>query len=147
MADAAKRISHVQNIFMEEKFNESTINRPEGERLLDGPFVIADVPAYIKQITSEDAWFKNDRNAITLFKGDNVTVVLIALHEGAQIQPPTPSAGVAVVQLLSGELTVEIEGQAFTLTRNQLLTFHEQLQYYMAAREESILLLTMYNKD
>jgi len=113
---------------MEEKFNESTINRPEGDRLLDAPFVIADLSAYIKQITEEDAWFKNDRNAITLFKGDNVTVV-------------------AIVQLLSGELNVEIEGQTFTLIRNQLLTFHEQLQYYMAAKQESILLLTMYNKD
>ena len=130
---------------MEEKFNESTINRPAGDRLLDAPFVIADLNAYIKQITEEDAWFKNDRNAITLFKGDNVTVVLIALHESAQIQPPSPSAGVAMLQLLSGELNVEIEGQTFTLTRNQLLTFHEHLQYYIAAREESILLLTVYN--
>ena len=65
---------------MEEKFNESTINRPEGDRLLDAPFVIADLNAYIKQITEEDAWFKNDRNAITIFKGDHVTVVLIALR-------------------------------------------------------------------
>ena len=132
---------------MEEKFNESTINRPEGDRLLDAPFVIADLNAYIKQITEEDAWFKNDRNAITLFKGEHITVVLIALHEAAQIQPPAPSAGVGVLQLLSGELSVEIEGQSFTLTRNQLVSFHEQLQYYIAAKEESILLLTMYNRD
>ena len=132
---------------MEEKFNESTINRPEGDRLLDAPFVIADLNAYIKQITEEDAWFKNDRNAITLFKGNNVTVVLIALREGAQMQPPTPSSGVAIIQVMSGELSVEIEGQAFAAKRNQLVSFHEQLQYYIAAKEESILLLTMYNRD
>jgi redox-sensitive bicupin YhaK (pirin superfamily) len=132
---------------MEEKFNESTINRPEGDRLLDAPFVIADLDGYIKQITQENAWFKNDRNAITLFKGDHVTVVLIALHESAQIQPPLPSTGVAIIQLISGKLSIEIEGQTFTVKRNQLVSFHEQQQYFIAATEESILLLTMYNRD
>jgi quercetin dioxygenase-like cupin family protein len=132
---------------MEEKFNESTINRPEGERLLDAPFVIADLEAYVRQITEEDAWFKNDRNAITLFKSDNITVVLIALHAAAQVQPPSPSMGVAVIQVMSGELTVEIEGQTFTIKRHQIVSFHEQLQYYIAAKEESIFLLTMYNRD
>src|SRR3954468_8640532 len=132
---------------MEEKFNESTINRPEGDRLLDAPFVIADLDAYVKQITQENAWVKNDRNAITIFKGDHVTVVLIALHEAAQIQPPTPSVGVAIIHLLSGELNVEVEGQTSTIKRNQLVSFHEQQQYYIAATKESILLLTMYNRD
>jgi len=132
---------------MEEKFNESTINRPEGDRLLDAPFVIADLNAYIKQITEEDAWFKNDRNAITIFKGDHVTVVLIALREAAQIQPPSPSVGVAIIQLISGQLNIEIEGQTFAVKRNQLVSFHEQQQYYVAAIEESILLLTMYNRE
>ena len=132
---------------MEEKFNESTVNRPEGDRLLDAPFVIADLDGYIRQITQENAWFKNDRNAITVFKGDHVTVVLIALHEAAQIQPPSPSTGVAIIQLISGKLSLEIEGQTFTVKRNQLVSFHEQQQYYIAATEESILLLTMYNRD
>jgi len=132
---------------MEEKYNESTINRPEGDRLLDAPFVIADLNAYIKQITEEDAWFKNDRNAITIFKGDHVTVVLIALREAAQIQPPSPSVGVAIIQLISGQLNIEIEGQTFAVKRNQLVSFHEQQQYYVAAIEESILLLTMYNRE
>jgi hypothetical protein len=132
---------------MEEKFNESTINRPGGDRLLNAPFVISDLDAYIRQITQENAWFKNDRNAITLFKGDHVTVVLVALHEAAQIQPPSPSSGIGVLHLLSGELSIEIEGQMFTVKRNQIVSFHEQLQYYIAATEESIFLLTMYNRD
>ncbi len=134
-------------MYMEEKFNESTINRPKGDRLLDAPFVIADLPAYVKQITEEDAWFKNDRNAITLFKGDNVTVVLVALRQAAEMKPPSPSAGVAILQLLSGELMAEIESQTFTVTRQQLVSFHEQLQYNITATEESIFLLTVYNKN
>ena len=131
---------------MEEKFNESTINRPEGERLLDAPFVIADLAAHIKQITEEDAWFKNDRNAITLFKSDHVSVVLVALRETAEMKPPSPSAGVVILQLMSGALTIEIEGQTFSVTRQQLISFHEQLQYNIAAMEESIFLLTVYHK-
>ena len=132
---------------MEEKFNESTINRPEGDRLLDAPFVIADLDAYIRQITEEDAWFKNDRNAITLFKSEQVTTVLVALRETAEMKPPTPSAGVAIIQLLSGELNIDIESQSFTIAGKQLVSFHEQQQYNIAATEESIFLLTVYNKD
>ncbi len=132
---------------MEEKFNESTINRPDGDRLLDAPFVIADLGAYIHQITTEDAWFKNDRNAITLFKSNHISVVLVALRETAEMKPPSPSAGVAVLQVMSGELSIEIEGQTFTAGRQQLVSFHEQQQYNIAATEESIFLLTVYNRD
>ena len=132
---------------MEEKFNESTTNRPEGDRLLDAPFVIADLDAYVKQITGEDAWFKNDRNAITLFKSNQVTTVLVALRETAEMKPPIPSEGVAIIQLMSGELNIEIEGQTFTVKGKQLVSFHEQQQYNIAATEESIFLLMVYNKD
>ena len=38
---------------MDEKYNESTINRPEGERLVDAPVVQIDIPGFIKRIKRE----------------------------------------------------------------------------------------------
>ena len=33
---------------MEEKYNEATINRPEGDRPVDAPVVLIDIPDFIK---------------------------------------------------------------------------------------------------
>ena len=32
---------------MEEKYNEATINRPEGDRPIDSPAVLIDLPSFI----------------------------------------------------------------------------------------------------
>ena len=130
---------------MEEKFNESTINRPEGARILDAPFVVADLQAHIKQITEEDSFFKNDRNAITLFKSNGVSLVLIALRANAEMTTPDPSGNVGILQVISGRLTIEIEGETSTISQQQIACFHGQLAYHFIAMEDTICLLTFNN--
>ena len=127
---------------MEEKFNESTVNRPEGDRVINAPFVVSDLQAHIKQITEEDAYFTNDRNAITLFKAHGVSVVLIALRSGAEMSTPEPSGKVGVLQVLSGILNVEIEGETSMVSRQQIISFHGHLGYHILATEDTIFLLT-----
>src|SRR5690606_19743096 len=75
-----------QNTNMEFKRNESTLNRPEGDRVLDAPYVFIDIPSYIDQVKQEKAWEKNDRNGITVYKSDRVTIVITALQAGAEIR-------------------------------------------------------------
>ena len=53
---------------MEEKYNESTLQRPEGDRAVDAPLVDIDLPMFIKQIKEETTWKESDRNAITVLK-------------------------------------------------------------------------------
>jgi hypothetical protein len=50
---------------MEIKRNEATLNRPEGDRVIDAPFVFLDIPEFIHQVKKEKAWKKYDRNGIT----------------------------------------------------------------------------------
>ena len=127
---------------MQEKFNESTTNRPEGNRLINAPFVVSDLGAHIKQITEEDAYFTNDRNAITLFKAHGVSVVLIALRNGAEMSTPQPSGKVGVIQVFSGSVNVEIEGETSTVGLQQIISFHGHLGYYILATEDTVFLLT-----
>lgn len=127
---------------MEEKYNESTNNRPEGDRVINAPFVVSDINAHIKQITEEDAYFKNDRNAITLFKAHGVSVVLIALRNNAEISTPEPSGKVGVIQVISGSLDIEIEGETSTVAHQQIISFHGHLGYHIMATEDTIFLLT-----
>jgi len=53
---------------MENKYNESTPLRPEGDRVVDAPLVSIDLPSFMKQIKQEATWKNSDRNAITIFK-------------------------------------------------------------------------------
>ena len=62
---------------MEEKMNESTPQRPEGERTVNAPLVTIDLPRFMEQIKKEAAWLNGPRNAITGFKSERLRLVLI----------------------------------------------------------------------
>ena len=42
-------------MIIETKYNEATLNRPEGERIIDAPFVFTDLGKYSQQLRNEDA--------------------------------------------------------------------------------------------
>ena len=88
------------------KFNEATKNRPAGDRVLDAPQLYVDIEQHIEILKAEDAWQKNDRNAMTVFKSDNVSIVLVALHGGATMLPQ--EIGLLVTaQVLEGSISFE----------------------------------------
>ena len=53
---------------MQLKNIDATINRPDGDHLIDAPYLVVDLPKFISQLKEEDSWDKNDRNGITLYK-------------------------------------------------------------------------------
>src|SRR4051812_18607421 len=106
---------------MQEKYNESTRNRPEGSRLLDAPLLIVDVEEYIQRLKSEPAWQKNDRNGITLFKTKGMRIVLVIMHAGAEMRPQTIDALVSL-HVLNGYLQVTTDEQTVRVDAGQILT-------------------------
>lgn len=127
---------------MESKHNESTDQRPEGGRLIDAFLVSIDVPAFIKEIKSEDAWKKNDRNAITLYKTDGMRIVLIALHEDTVMAKHTAN-GIISVQVLDGEIVFNTDHQSVVLKKGQMIALHKGEPHSVAAAKESVFLLTL----
>ncbi len=125
------------------KHNESTLNRPEGERVIDAKFVFADIPAFVDQLKDEKAWAKNDRNGITMFKSSGVTIVLVALKKSAAI-PDNQLNGFFTVQLVEGRADVQVEGQLVQLTKG-ILVLHPGVKHSVQALEDSIVVLTHYN--
>ncbi len=67
---------------MEAKYNASTEARPEGDRVLNAPLVHINIAEFIRQIKKEATWDNSDRNAITVYKTDGLSMVLVALHKG-----------------------------------------------------------------
>jgi len=130
--------------FMELKRNEATINRPEGDRVLDASYVFVDLPEFERQLRAEKAWEKNDRNGITVFKTDQLTIVLTLLHAGAAI-PENKVEGLLTIHVLRGWVRVNtVDGDA-ELREGQLISFHSGEPHSVTALTEASILIWNYS--
>lgn len=130
---------------MEEKYNQATHQRPEGTRPLDAAIIPINIPKYIDAIKQEEAYHKNGKNAITIFKSDQVTITLIALKENQSFHPGQNEDTVIMsIQLLNGSLSFESLGTMSTLKEGELMVMHQQLSFNAAAISDCICLLTLF---
>lgn len=127
---------------MEVKFNEATTNRPEGDRPVDAPLVMINIPDVIKQIKKEKAWDKNDRNAITVFKSDKMSIILVALHKKAEMTTERPE-NIFSLQLLAGKLKLHKDATIIDVKDEELFVLHANIPYKIEAVKKSIFLLTV----
>jgi quercetin dioxygenase-like cupin family protein len=129
---------------MEIKRNEATMNRPGGDRVLDAPFVFTDLDSYTRQLKAEEAWDKNDRNGITIFKNENLTTVLTCLHKDALIKDNLVD-GILQVQVLDGKLRVSTDAGDSELEEREMIMFHPRVRHTIEALKKSTVLLQTIN--
>lgn len=127
---------------MEEKFNEATQQRPEGDRVMDAAMVTIDLPSFIKQVKEESSWKDKDRNAVTVFKTNGMRIVLIALHAGAEMKTHTAD-GIISIQVIDGRMKFNADNRSVELNKGQILALHEGIQHSVLAVEETLFLLTL----
>lgn len=127
---------------MEEKFNEATAQRPQGERTIDALLVTINLLSFIEQIRNEKAWEDSDRNAITVFKTNGMRIVLIALHKNAEMIKHTAD-GLISVHVLEGQMIFNTDEQSIELGKGQMLALHKGIAHSVVAKEETIFLLTL----
>lgn len=127
---------------MENKSNEATPQRPDGDRVLDAAVVQMDLNHFIKQIKSEPSWKDSDRNSITIFKSTTLRHVLIGLHKGAEIKTHTYD-GMISVQVLDGNVKFISPQQTHELKDSQMVAVHTGIPHSVEAIKESFLLLTL----
>lgn len=130
---------------MEFKRNDATRNRPEGDRVIDAPYVFVDMDDFIDQLKDEKAWDKNDRNGITVFKSDALTAVITILHKDTEI-PENTIDGYFTVQLLKGEATVTTPDGEVKMKDKQMICFHPGIPHTIKAESKCVFLLTNYSK-
>jgi quercetin dioxygenase-like cupin family protein len=126
---------------MNAKYNEATDNRPEGDRVIDASFLFIDIEKYHRQLTEEDAWQKNDRNGITLFKSGGHTIVLSALHEGAAL-PGNEIKGTVTIQVVEGFLTANLGAEDIDLRKGNMIILHANINHSLVAKDDSLILIT-----
>lgn len=127
---------------MENKSNEATPQRPEGDRVLDAALVNIDLNHFIKQIKHEPSWKDSDRNSITVFKSDTMRIVLIGLHKNAEMKTHTADGKISV-QVLSGNITFTAQGQSIEMNEGKMLALHESIPHSVVANQETFMLLTL----
>ena len=127
---------------MEDKDIESTHNRPDGERTIDAPHLLIDIPSFVKQIRSEKQWKKSDRNSITVFKSDKMRIVLAALRKNAEMKTEHPE-NVLSVYLIDGKISFKTGSEDREIESGQLVALHEQVLYTIKAIKKTTMLLTI----
>lgn len=126
---------------MTERHNEATPQRPDGTRVLDAPLVDINLNDFIKIIKEEPTWKDSDKNSITVYKTDGLSVVLIALHRGAELKRHT-AAGIITVQVLDGRIRFDTDEGSSEMGKGEMLALHERIPHAVFAMEESVFLLT-----
>jgi len=127
---------------MENKYNDSTPQRPDGERILNGDLVQMDLNKFVLQIKDESTWLESDRNSVTIFKSDILTIVLLGLHQDAEMKTHQAN-GVISVQVLEGRINFTTEEKTFSLEKGQMIVLHENIPHSVMALEETFFLLTI----
>ncbi len=127
---------------MENTNIDATHNRPDGDRRIDSPVLVIDLPTFIEQIKNEKAWEENDRNSITVFKSDKMRILLVALHRKAEMQTLRPE-NILSLQLLKGKLNLKANNESTEIHKEQILALHEKISYSIKALKKSLFLLTL----
>jgi quercetin dioxygenase-like cupin family protein len=124
-----------------EETNNNIKQIPQQDAPIDSPLITIDLPALLKKIKGS-SWKDSKRNAITVFKTNSLRIVLIALHEGAEMARHIAD-GIISVQVLEGEIKFNTDLQSVQLSKGQMLTLHERIPHSVLALKETIFLLTL----
>jgi quercetin dioxygenase-like cupin family protein len=127
---------------METLIDKIALERNEKERIIDATMVYVNLPHFINQIKQEEAWHKNDRNAITLLKTNFLRIVLIALHKGATLKKHTVPQMLSV-QVLEGKMKFITDVQTIELLAGDVIALYDGIAHTVVATEETIFLLTL----
>lgn len=127
---------------MENKSNEATPQRPEGSRVLNAQLVELNLNTFIDQLKNEATWRDSDRNSVTIFKSETMSIVLIGLHENAALKPHKAN-GVISVQVLAGKMNFVAEQHTSLVEKGQMIVLHENILHSVLALEETFFLLTL----
>ena len=94
-----------------------------------------------KQLKHEEVWHSKKRNSVTVFKSDDLHILLIAMHAvtrmlGHKVEVPL------TIQVLEGRIKVITEKETLALGKSNLLVLESGISHDIEAIKESVFLLT-----
>lgn len=116
--------------------------RTDARRDLDAQCIHIDLTAEIDNIKREGNWSEGIQSAKTLVKSNDLSVVLIALHQGNEIKMHQ-SDGPITIQVLEGCIQFKTQNQQLTLQDKGLVSLQAEVPHHLIANEQSLILLTL----
>ncbi len=98
--------------------------------------------AMAEQLMGEDAFAESGRNALSLVRGDEMTVVLTVMKEGAALHEHR-APGPATVILLSGRIRISSGVEEAPLEPGSAVSFTANLRHAVKAMEDSAFLIVI----
>ncbi len=126
------------------KFNQATVLRPNGHRLIDGPMVKIILPNFIALLKDETIQKANDSNTITVFKSPAMCIMLMILQKQA-VMAAHLIKQMQTLQVLEGMLVAVIEEKTIKIHSGEILVLHSNISYSISAAMQTFLLLTINN--
>ncbi|MEJ0103628.1 MAG: hypothetical protein WDO19_14220 [Bacteroidota bacterium] len=97
-------------------------------------------------IKEEKAWQQGDRNGITVFKSEGLTLVITCLKKGANLAD-VRTEGYSTLFLVTGKLRCRSGDEEKLSQPGDVLIFHPLVVYSIFAEEETAFLLTHYMEN
>lgn len=104
--------------------------------------VLVDLVQTAQSLFDEPEWADGDRNSRTVATTNRMRVTLTALRAGAELGSRELTDTMSI-EVLRGDLTLRLHGDAVDLHAGQLTTIEEPNGWSLAAQADSVLLLTV----
>lgn len=121
--------------------SNATVNRPDGERLLDAAVVRFDLPEYTRKLMDERIWENTTRNSITLLHNDYMRIVLVVIKGGQEMCHGVERA--LSIQVLSGRVNVETDEETFSMDEGEMAALRPRVRHFVFAEKQAVVLLTL----
>ena len=107
-----------------------------------------DFEALGREMRSEEAYERTLKTARTLVRGSQLTIVLVALKEGAILREHH-SSGPATAVVIEGEIEFICpdEQKTFELISSQSVVFSSAINHSVSAKKETLLLVIFGQKE
>jgi len=112
------------------------------DRVISGPAITFAIAEEITLLKQEPEWISGTRNAVTVVKTANLSIVLTAIKKGATLCGHEVD-GPITLQVLSGAVRFGVAGEPRTLTAGTVIALDKAIPHDIQALEESELLLTI----
>ena len=116
--------------------------RPETGRPLQGPLLSFDLEEEASRLRGEKAWQEGRRNAITLRKGEGLSVVLLVMKGGDRLEEHS-APGPISLGVRQGRIRFTIEDEAVEAGPETVLTCNAGIPHDVEALEDAVCVLTI----
>ena len=111
-------------------------------RNVDLPVQVTDLGKLAAQMTAEREHHAVEHRAYTLRKAPGLRQVLLSIRRDGLL-PDHQTNGEVAIQVLSGEVGVEVQGAEYVLRAGALLNLAPSLPHSLRGRQDSTVLLTI----